>query len=182
MLIDVYDVIYLVGSYSGTTFFLTTYSLTSKGTTGGIFITSVFNSSISNNVVSLTGPVTKTCNSIVGGAGIVEITGAFTQTIFCYNTPNCGITSAGGSDMFFSGIIFYVMGLKENQKENIIRVYPNPASDILNLDNSMSSEACKIKMIDLLGRTTLEAELSKQINIKEIKAGIYFLQLFDKGN
>ncbi|MEO6303088.1 MAG: T9SS type A sorting domain-containing protein, partial [Bacteroidia bacterium] len=63
-----------------------------------------------------------------------------------------------------------------------LKIYPNPTSGILNLKikDVTDLENYKLKITNLIGQTILEIKTEKQINIKELKGGIYFLQLYQK--
>jgi thiol-disulfide isomerase/thioredoxin len=63
-------------------------------------------------------------------------------------------------------------------KATQIKVYPNPATSILNIDVDASIVTATIT--DVLGRSTTVSLDNKSINISEYKAGVYFLQLIDK--
>ncbi len=86
---------------------------------------------------------------------------------------------------FCDSSVFYcqTVGLEELKKNTYnLKVFPNPTKDILNIttDNLFAIETTNIKITDLLGREVLALTGSPQINIKELKTGIYFLQLYDK--
>ncbi len=89
------------------------------------------------------------------------------------DSMGCDSTVAYCQTVGFNELIF---------SNRYLTLYPNPTSDILNieLDDLFAIETAAIKITDLLGRTVLEIEGSEQINIKEIKTGIYFLQLYNK--
>ncbi len=75
------------------------------------------------------------------------------------------------------------VGFEELKINNYkLNIYPNPTRDILNieLDDLFAIETATIKITDLLGQKVLDLEGSRQINIKELPKGIYFLQLYNK--
>ena len=66
--------------------------------------------------------------------------------------------------------------------ETILSVYPNPANDILTVK---TENGIKLKIIDVLGQLIKEEDLNnadknKNIDIRNLQNGIYFLQMFDK--
>lgn len=86
---------------------------------------------------------------------------------------------------FCDSSVFYcqTVGLNELKLKNQdLNIYPNPVKDILNISNedNFFIENTTIKIIDPLGRIVFETEFRKQINIKDLKIGIYFLQLYKK--
>lgn len=68
-----------------------------------------------------------------------------------------------------------------------IKIYPNPANDIINIDfraNSGISNQMVVKIYDLNGREVLSEKVSKdavlgQINIQGIENGLYLINVFD---
>lgn len=66
-------------------------------------------------------------------------------------------------------------GIKNNNTESSIRVYPNPAAKILNVECKMQNAECKIK--DIAGRLILLIKLMPAfsvINVGSFSAGVYF--------
>jgi hypothetical protein len=57
-----------------------------------------------------------------------------------------------------------------------VSVYPNPASDILNINTTSSIELSKATLFDALGRKTAESS-TNVINVSELARGLYFLQI-----
>jgi hypothetical protein len=68
---------------------------------------------------------------------------------------------------------------------NQVIVYPNPVSDILNINFELNkSTTSKIEILDLSGKQVtviadenLKGMVSKQINTTEFKSGIYFVKI-----
>ncbi len=74
--------------------------------------------------------------------------------------------------------------IQENQiTSNSFSIYPNPANDIIHINESNSLTNESYSIVNTLGQTVLSGKLENQhstINIKTIEAGIYFLQLGNK--
>jgi len=63
-----------------------------------------------------------------------------------------------------------------------LNVYPNPATDFITINNSSNS---KIEIIDISGKIVLSnvnCNKHTQINISEIKSGIYFIKIYEENN
>lgn len=60
-------------------------------------------------------------------------------------------------------------------------VYPNPATDVLNISNSINAEINAITITDINGRTVkqiaINGSVDSQINISELNAGVYFVNI-----
>ena len=72
-----------------------------------------------------------------------------------------------------------------NNNFNQVIVYPNPVTDILNINFELNkSTASKIEILDLSGKQVaviadenLTGMVSKQINTANFKSGIYFVKI-----
>ena len=74
-------------------------------------------------------------------------------------------------------------GIEENDISEFISVYPNPASESLNIDfNSKAQSFSQFKIYNLLGSVLMEGVLESEKNmliISQLKAGFYILELFE---
>lgn len=71
--------------------------------------------------------------------------------------------------------------------ENIISIYPNPASDVITIRNNSNLELNNISIEDSRGRTLKKItftslEMKQIIDIKDLKTGIYFLTVTSDKN
>lgn len=77
----------------------------------------------------------------------------------------------------------YSVGFNELKLNNEnIKIYPNPTNGVLNTDlkNIFTKEDLNIKLVNILGQIVVECKLEKQLDISDLKHGIYFLQFYDK--
>jgi hypothetical protein len=61
-----------------------------------------------------------------------------------------------------------------------VKIYPNPANSVLNIEVSASTNSTKdlnIKIMDVLGKEVLATEYQKQIDISHLSKGIYFVKI-----
>ena len=65
--------------------------------------------------------------------------------------------------------------IHENDAENQIIVFPNPASNTVNILNA--DPDAKVEIIDLLGRIVLSVENSDPINVSTLPEGYYFVRI-----
>lgn len=72
------------------------------------------------------------------------------------------------------------LGIQENEISNY-SVYPNPVSDILNVQNFNNLKVDKIAISDITGRTILEQNSQMPINVQGLQNGTYLLQIFSEG-
>jgi hypothetical protein len=64
--------------------------------------------------------------------------------------------------------------------DSSISVYPNPASEVINISTRNSIR--NVEIFDILGKTVIRSENSEQINVSNLQAGIYLVKVFtDKG-
>ncbi len=82
----------------------------------------------------------------------------------------------------------YAVGINENKpmvSESVIKIYPNPAGDLLNIsvEKQNSDENFSIDIYSSLGEKIMESNLSEpitQINTANFSVGIYFIALRQK--
>jgi hypothetical protein len=72
--------------------------------------------------------------------------------------------------------------VENNQTEFEIKVYPNPANSVLNIDfsNDYNIQNTIIEILDINGRTILKSKpvsVSTQIDIKELNPGLYIVKI-----
>ena len=70
-----------------------------------------------------------------------------------------------------------ILSISELVNHKHIEVYPNPASNMINIDNS---EVETIKIFNLSGKLILTEQNSNQINVEAFSKGIYFLSIQTK--
>jgi hypothetical protein len=77
---------------------------------------------------------------------------------------------------------YITLGIKPISHNTGFLIYPNPAHNILNIENPLS-ESANLLMSDIFGRTLLEQRIipgKSTINIKTLKPGLFFLFLDGK--
>jgi hypothetical protein len=80
------------------------------------------------------------------------------------------------------------VGLTETVQKNVLAVYPNPATEQINVTVSTNSEcSSQINLVDLSGKIiqTLQVGQSNetsivQFNIANLQAGVYFIELINE--
>ena len=81
-----------------------------------------------------------------------------------------------------------LLAVKENSVvANTFNVYPNPATNVINVSNSQNNAVNKIIIADLNGRTVKEAKFSIgsdiQVNVSDLSSGVYLMNIStDKGS
>ena len=75
----------------------------------------------------------------------------------------------------------YWEGIEEHRNDNLISIYPNPASDYLSLERKNYGNNETIEVMDLKGRIILSIRHFKgeTLDITSLKAGIYLLKYSD---
>jgi 1,4-alpha-glucan branching enzyme len=75
--------------------------------------------------------------------------------------------------------------VNENDLSQAISVYPNPANDMLFVNNTISNENAIVRMFDISGKLVFENQnfnaVNSTINTSELNNGIYTLQFVVKG-
>ena len=72
----------------------------------------------------------------------------------------------------------YYIGVEENENpsENI-RIYPNPASNVLNINIPEETEIVSTSIFDLTGRKIFQCAFTKEISVADLRDGLYFISL-----
>jgi hypothetical protein len=73
-------------------------------------------------------------------------------------------------------IMFSTLSDEDFELLNHLTVYPNPASDYLNIESSLDLKS--VELYDISGKKVLSSLETEQINVKTISAGLYFLNVF----
>jgi hypothetical protein len=69
--------------------------------------------------------------------------------------------------------------IKEENKNELVSVYPNPATTILKINyNSNNKTGLQIKINDMLGREVKQLKFGEEIDISDLENGIYFLSVY----
>lgn len=66
--------------------------------------------------------------------------------------------------------------IDENIVDNSVNIYPNPASDVINILNGNNLNITSVEIIDLMGRTILSSEKTN-IDISNLAEGQYFVKI-----
>jgi hypothetical protein len=70
------------------------------------------------------------------------------------------------------------LGLTETNFSNKFQIYPNPTTEILNIQNKLNLTIEKIIVSDITGKFILEqTDNNETINIKNFKTGIYIIKI-----
>jgi len=67
--------------------------------------------------------------------------------------------------------------IEENNAENSVSIYPNPANNTINILNNNNLSISKIEILDLLGRTVISTVNHEAIDISGLPEGQYFVKI-----
>ncbi|TZF99525.1 T9SS type A sorting domain-containing protein (plasmid) [Chryseobacterium panacisoli] len=94
-------------------------------------------------------------------------------------TDACGTFIYGEVEDYGVDLINLTLGLEESGKSAKPEIYPNPASDVLNI--SGISEAVDYEIYNIVGQKTDEGEVSDHtVSLQHLSKGVYFIQLKDR--
>ena len=99
------------------------------------------------------------------------------------NSGNVSCNFKGEGDTWMYKIIDTTVGISESGLNNPeIKIYPNPASKVLNIDfpNNYNIENTNIEMIDMNGNSILISKplsISAQLDIKKLHKGLYVVKI-----
>ena len=152
----------------------TTNSNLDSGKTLSLLATVVPATATNKNVIWSS---SKTTVATVSTTGVVTGKAAGTATIT--------VTTADGSKTATCVVtVKNTVGIKENSLNNLVSIYPNPATDIVTIDlgNGLDKGATRIQIVDLLGKQVFESvkvtqTTVLQINTRQFGKGIYIVNI-----
>lgn len=86
------------------------------------------------------------------------------------------------NDIICSSEIYFVIefepsGSEEIQHDQEIRIYPNPANDIIHINGDYNF----VEIMDIAGKVFIKSDFSKKIDISSLSTGVYLVKIL-KGN
>lgn len=99
------------------------------------------------------------------------------QTTFYYVT----ITDAMGCEATgtpYYNVIVNTTGISEPEVETLLKIYPNPVSNFLNINNNTGESILKASIYDLQGKLIQQLDPNSSIlDIQNLNAGLYLIQI-----
>lgn len=93
----------------------------------------------------------------------------------------CSTFTYGEVEDYGVDLLNLTLGVEESGKSANPEIYPNPASDVLNI--SGISDVTDYEIYNAVGQKTGEGKVSDhKVNLSNLSKGIYFIQLKDKDN
>ena len=106
-----------------------------------------------------------------------------TATGLCQGTHQVFVLDANLCFKNDSVVVNSSVGINETNKENNVYLFPNPSLGIVTINTSKLIMSGKIFITNILGESVFEEkyfnELKKEINLKNVSQGIYFVKVFD---
>lgn len=69
------------------------------------------------------------------------------------------------------------LGIKSTTAKNDMRIYPNPATDYVQITGEWVPYIAKVEVMDISGRTVITQNSAKPLQVKELAAGIYTVKI-----
>ncbi len=97
-----------------------------------------------------------------------------------YETERMAVTSAAGNDFAVADSAASItLGIDENQTAVTILLYPNPSTDVINVQTDHAADTYQYEIIDITGKT-LNAATNKNtvntFNVSNLSKGYYFIK------
>ncbi|OUS02490.1 hypothetical protein A9Q86_03010 [Flavobacteriales bacterium 33_180_T64] len=96
----------------------------------------------------------------------------FQSNIDNTTTQNYFLGLASGMESFS----FSVLGIEDTVILKNMSIYPNPASEFINISSSIEIEI--VKVFNVLGKEVLSTNETSQLKVNHLQSGIYFLKIF----
>lgn len=68
--------------------------------------------------------------------------------------------------------------VEDNSIDNVVSIYPNPASDVIKILNDNNLNITSIEIIDLTGRVIMTTGKTDDIDVADIPEGQYFVKIY----
>ncbi|MCW3086154.1 MAG: hypothetical protein JWP12_3520 [Bacteroidetes bacterium] len=125
-------------------------------------------------------------NSYIAGYNTSWDTAPFTAAVAGtmngndYETERMAVTSASGNDYAVADSSASItLGIDENQTEVTILLYPNPSTDVINVQTDHAADTYQYEIIDITGKTLNAATNKNTVNtfdVKNLSKGYYFIK------
>ena len=102
------------------------------------------------------------------GSTVGDTTGV-TNLLFAYDNY--------GSGFYIDNIVVNTTLSRNSALAGSFSVYPNPVKDVLNISNSVGAEINSVIVSDINGRTVKQVGAVSQIDIADLNAGVYFVNI-----
>jgi hypothetical protein len=110
-------------------------------------------------------------------AGSLVLGGSFSEQAFFDDTT---LEAEGPFDLFLGQVLEEVTPVRDEPlEEGIIRVFPNPATDRIQVESPKPFD--RWHLLDAGGRQLLRGLSEDAVQLGQLPAGVYFLQLFSQG-
>jgi hypothetical protein len=112
----------------------------------------------------------------LGGEAITIVASGFLNPAANSNGPAFGLwvaTSTGGALTELPVVALSTPDFNRNQ----VKVYPNPANDIVRWSGNWALESTTMNLIDMNGRVLKSASQTNQLEVNGINSGLYLIQI-----
>jgi hypothetical protein len=122
----------------------------------------------------------------VNNTGITEFeglrSGSYSYKVEYLGQVKTGSVTATGVDAT-KEILFNIVGVENQPVANALKLYPNPAQNLLTVEST--TEPLKMEITNLLGqtlRTVVNPTASQTVDISGLATGVYVVTVVDRGN
>lgn len=143
---------------------------------------STYNYLKSKDVVDAAAKFTVTIDAVTGEAVVVS-TDTTVRGHFRFNSVNTSFSCYGETSSVVNKIYFYKKDQTASTKDNNIKglaIYPNPASDILNITTPLNAEKV-VTIYDILGKEVLKTKTQQAVKVGTLTPGIYLVKVLENG-
>jgi hypothetical protein len=92
--------------------------------------------------------------------------------------PSNDDTNSNGTPDYLESAV--ALSLQGNSLNNVINLFPNPTSDVLNIENNSSEVISNVSVYSVSGALIKEVksiDTIKSISVSDLQTGIYFVKL-----
>ncbi len=115
-----------------------------------------------HNGVAMPGETSQTISPTADGLYVVRIT----------DSNGCVYQYSKG---FLKGTIVVPSGIKENNDDNSVTVYPNPGKGLITVNYPATGETTMIRVCDVYGRQVMEVKDQASLDLSTLSVGLYYI-------
>ena len=98
-----------------------------------------------------------------------------------WGEPSCNDYTTWVPNWRIANSITVTAVLEGKLSDDVLKLYPNPTNDILNIDNITQSDNIILKIIDITGKVVITEKISNsstaQLNVAHLAQGLYLLEI-----
>ncbi|MFD2824044.1 T9SS type A sorting domain-containing protein [Lacinutrix iliipiscaria] len=95
----------------------------------------------------------------------------------CALTAPTPLSAVSPSDQYVMNVIGDILSVEDYSLSNSISIYPNPTSDIVNIDVSNAISVRSLELYNIIGKQVLKNNGASTLDLSQLNSGVYMLKV-----